>query len=62
MKLDMSPCAITKRLEAVNQLARACVEFGKIGKANGLQRSLTEREREIVDRTAQRRHDEPERR
>lgn len=62
MKLDMSPHAITKRLEAVSQLARACVELGKIGKANGLQRPLTDREREIVERNAQRRHREPERR
>ena len=49
-KVDMSETAITRRLEVVNQLSRTAVELGRIGKANGLQRPLTSRERKIVDR------------
>jgi len=52
MKVDMAPEAITRRLEAVEQLSRAAVELGRIGEANGLRRPLTPQEREIVDRCA----------
>lgn len=48
--IDMSPNAVTRRLEALCQLSRAAVVLGRIGKANGLRRPLTAREREIVNR------------
>jgi hypothetical protein len=52
-RIDLSPSAITRRLETLNQLSRAAVTLARIGKANGLQRPLTSRERAIVDRCSQ---------
>lgn len=51
-EVDMSPEAVARRLEALDQLSRAAVTLSRIGGAEGLQRPLAPREREIVDRCA----------
>lgn len=37
-KVDMSPAAVGRRLELQSRLRRACLEWQKVGEANGLGR------------------------
>ena len=54
MKVDMSPSAVTRRLETLSARSRAGILLGKIGRAKNLRAPLSPAERAIIERCASR--------